>query len=337
MPDDAFSQVTRPSGQPEITEALCVHSLSPLARCQSCVDACPRAALILDDESLGLDGARCDGCGLCAAACPEAAIAIDCEPALRQTRDTPIIALAACAVVENSDREGVLPCLHALGLHDLWKCYRAGARRLVVAGGDCGNCPRGGVRDLREAVGRLGALLRDRGEPRLQIAEVGIDEWRELLDDTVVGNSGPRVSRRRLFSILTGGPVEETSLPAAAADALWPVFPEIDVGSCNGCLACIHICPHGCLELARGEDDEPRYVITPDHCTGCGLCTDVCAPRSVGLVRWAAQQQREVPLRERTCRLCGNLFRLPQAAPPDDGICPICAPRRKGTLFQVLD
>ena len=59
---------------PELMAERCVHSLIEQATCRRCVDACPTGAWVIDDERLGIDPARCDGCGLCAPACPQAAI-----------------------------------------------------------------------------------------------------------------------------------------------------------------------------------------------------------------------------------------------------------------------
>lgn len=59
---------------PELLAERCVHSLIEQATCRRCVDACPTGAWVIDDERLGIDPDRCDGCGLCAPACPQAAI-----------------------------------------------------------------------------------------------------------------------------------------------------------------------------------------------------------------------------------------------------------------------
>ena len=65
---------------PEVLAERCVHSLIERATCRRCVDACPTEAWVIDDERLGIDPARCDGCGLCAPACPQAAIVGVVEP-----------------------------------------------------------------------------------------------------------------------------------------------------------------------------------------------------------------------------------------------------------------
>jgi len=68
---------------PEVVAERCVHSLIERATCRRCVDACPTRAWVIDDERLGIDPARCDGCGLCAPACPQAAIVARAAEPLR--------------------------------------------------------------------------------------------------------------------------------------------------------------------------------------------------------------------------------------------------------------
>ena len=41
--------------------------------CGSCVDACPRDAIAVDDVAR-IDGARCNGCGACVTECPNGAL-----------------------------------------------------------------------------------------------------------------------------------------------------------------------------------------------------------------------------------------------------------------------
>ena len=59
---------------PEVVAGRCVHTILEGASCKAYVDVCPRQAWVLDEEQLGIDVDRCNGCGLCAAACPQDAI-----------------------------------------------------------------------------------------------------------------------------------------------------------------------------------------------------------------------------------------------------------------------
>ena len=82
MLKDLCDDIEREIALPKLFGERCVHALSATASCKACVDVCPEDAWLLDDEALGLDTERCDGCGLCAAACPERAIVSRHEPAV---------------------------------------------------------------------------------------------------------------------------------------------------------------------------------------------------------------------------------------------------------------
>ncbi|WP_048198456.1 4Fe-4S binding protein [Methanocella arvoryzae] len=45
--------------------------------CGTCVDACPEAAIEMDDEFAKVDEARCNECATCVDACPTQAIKIE--------------------------------------------------------------------------------------------------------------------------------------------------------------------------------------------------------------------------------------------------------------------
>jgi Fe-S-cluster-containing hydrogenase component 2 len=45
--------------------------------CGTCVDACPEAAIEMDDEFAKIDEARCNECGTCVDSCPTQAIKVE--------------------------------------------------------------------------------------------------------------------------------------------------------------------------------------------------------------------------------------------------------------------
>ncbi|HMK45244.1 MAG TPA: 4Fe-4S binding protein [Methanocella sp.] len=45
--------------------------------CGTCVDACPEAAIEMEEEFAKVDEARCNDCGTCVEACPTQAIALE--------------------------------------------------------------------------------------------------------------------------------------------------------------------------------------------------------------------------------------------------------------------
>lgn len=58
-----------------------------------------------------------------------------------------------------------------------------------------------------------------------------------------------------------------------------PWFPTVALDLCNGCGACLELCPSGVFEL--GPDGEVM-VVEPFRCeVGCSSCTKVCVPKAI--------------------------------------------------------
>ncbi|HPR05596.1 MAG TPA: 4Fe-4S dicluster domain-containing protein, partial [Denitromonas sp.] len=64
---DLRSEVRSACLGPDVDPGRCIHTHAEVGSCRRCVDACPAAAWMLDDEQLAIDASACDGCGLCVA------------------------------------------------------------------------------------------------------------------------------------------------------------------------------------------------------------------------------------------------------------------------------
>jgi len=336
---------------PGIVEERCVHSRIENATCQRCVDACPRDAWRLDDEMLGIDSDRCDGCGLCAPVCPEAALVHDHRLLSRHWKGRRL-ALGACERADVREPEGVVPCLHALGLTDLLMLRDQGCTTLMVLPGDCDGCDRQPVTRLEDRIYQVNRLLMSRSLPlvRLQVARPA--QWRALLQETGSKERGLRRGRRdflggsvrrRLAAIEGIANPDECRppgrlLPGAAPDDLMPVVPVIDAGRCDGCDACANLCPHGAVSLREPEAGRLVYRVEPADCTGCGVCVDVCECDAIRLSSMAPAHRLAVGLRSARCGRCGVSFHRPEHRGADDALCRICARvDHHRNLYQVFD
>lgn len=331
-------------GVPTADPDRCVHGHAEVASCQRCVSGCPQAAWVLDDEALAIDTDRCDGCGLCVADCPEGALSqAGTSPAAYAGQSTLTLSCGRTASHADGWR---MPCVNAVGLHQIAFLYRAGLRRLMLQTAGCSDCPKAGGRGLLHRAALLNRVLAQRGLPVLAV-DLSPADPAGAVAATPPERAGPSLSRRGFFRRMAGAVAEHRwdgedhswrpageYLPPAGPGDLVLFAPRIDPGRCNGCDACIRICPHGALVLEQGED---AYRVRPEACTGCGLCTDVCDQDAVSVSEGAPFEFSFVKLERGRCRACGADFHRPSGAPGAPSLCHVCARvNHRRSLYQVL-
>jgi ferredoxin len=336
---------------PEVDGERCVHGRSPSAGCRACVAACPTGAFVLDEDMLGIRESGCDGCGLCRPVCPERAIALPFTPLLRSDRDERLALFARCERA-GGDGPGEVACIHALGRADLEKLEKRRLTLVALFAGDCSACPRGpggeqGHPSADQLVVSYNAFRAARGLAMLELRRVDDDAgWRAALARFPEPAERVDPSRRRLLAAFRGS-LDDSRIdarptePAAERGADWLYYhrPQLDAAACNGCDACVNICPHGVLALHRGGATGLSYVIDPTGCTGCGLCRDVCAPQAIAILGLGRLEQARLPLGEGKCYKCGVPFHRPARQPhAAAGLCRICADKDPTSkLYQVYD
>ncbi|MCU7834558.1 MAG: 4Fe-4S binding protein [gamma proteobacterium symbiont of Taylorina sp.] len=351
---------------PEIDADACVHSLCNDSDCHACVDACPAQAWVLDDEILGLDIEACDGCGLCVPACPTGALHIHFPWVLRQL-GAQMVALFACDKSGINESSGILPCIHALGLRQLLQLYNSGIEHLLLATAECKNCSRYRPEGLNQRLEQLNHLLFEHNKSPIVIMQRSNKVWIKVFrtDETV--SRGTQVSRRNFLrgggqqirqQLLIIDPLNHSEfqtippgklLPEVGENKVhWPWVPELDEKQCNGCDACMKLCPTDALNLSRSSKDSSemyelnqvqlRYEINPQNCTGCGICTAVCKSDAISIHSWSLSIFNQISLSENTCSACGNTFHLPeQHCLSDEVLCRICEHHNHSSdLYQVL-
>lgn len=346
-----------PASIPDVRNDRCVHTIIEQASCRACVNACPTGAWVIDDEMLGIDPDRCDACDLCVAACPETAIVQRFRPEVRKTPHGKV-ALACCERAQIGGVEAPrMPCLHAIGISDLFRLARDQVRYLVTTAGDCDTCPRGKGERLEDRLRSVNALLSGRGlapiAHRTPDAAHWQDTWRQV--DFLAKQN--RVSRRNFFRSAITEPNKRIEkildraegrfippgslLPCSTPQDSVPFAPNIDPTRCSGCDACARLCPHQAIGIEKRDTLSIAYAIAADQCSGCGICTDVCEQDAVSILRWQPVIRERIPLSSRTCRACGVTYHLPQTEKPRgtaENLCPICAKTgHHKNLFQVLD
>lgn len=342
---------------PAVNADRCVHARIGHARCRACADACPRSAWIIDDERLGIDTSACDGCGLCIPACPEGAIFCDHGPnsaGIRTWNDRPAM-FRACERTSLESPDSRVPCLHATGAGELLRQYRQSVTVWIACAADCDACPRGRGQRLAESVRQANALLQSRGLHPIVLTSLEPQSWLETLGQSTAYQGQPVWTRRSFFrgalraalntvldpAALAGEEQADFTpptawLPDAGPDALFLHSPAIDPTRCNGCDACVRLCPHQVITLET-TGNEPCYRIDARRCTGCGICRDVCDQDAVRLNALSPLPQATLPLVQDCCPACNARYHLPAGRLPPDQLCPICTRTRHGCqLYQVL-
>jgi ferredoxin len=352
-------------GTLDIDAERCVHQQVAGARCQACVDHCPRAAWRLHAGGLGFDDAACDDCGLCVAACPTEALRL-AAPAVRIATDadgrrTLMLACDRAGVPAQGD---ATPCLYALSPGWLLRqCQAQRASAIAVTAGDCAQCPRGGAGPAWR--GQWQALAGRWAAP--PVTALPADAWLARADAPALPNPGRRRWLARLAEPPRGNAAAAAPATAPLSSArawtvahlradgtpaqppLWSV--ALDAARCTACLACTRLCPTGALatNATDHEDGEPAECLTLDmhRCTGCGLCEAVCdsgalsAPFTPPLdAADAARNQppvRHLPLRRLRCATCGHDFHRLAAAPESPPRCPACAAGRPQRHDRVIE
>ncbi len=325
---------------PRLDVARCVSATVTGARCEACYAACPRDALDFEGDGRSralvpvVDPSRCDGCGLCLPACPTGAFGrIEEDRPLRIGTELFVV----CDAVNCDDRIAAsarVACRNAFGLADLARWHAAGVERILTPEVDCGACPRGGASRLEQTIEAFDRIARSRRLAPLHMQTSTPAEWmdrlRSVSDDSDEPEKGRRALLRHIFAVVDASspkPSRATcaiGLPLApvegtvVATALVACAPEIDVERCDGCDACVRLCPTGAL-LRKGEG----IGLEPSACNGCGVCVDVCDRAAVRLDAPASASPRLFAQTFVACGRCGHLVGRPKA---EGGIlCRVCA------------
>jgi len=81
-----------------------------------------------------------------------------------------------------------------------------------------------------------------------------------------------------------------TQYDVKSAVAKSDYYSVVDIDQCNGCEACVSICPVKVISIERKSE---KAIVKTEDCIGCGLCIMECAPGAISLV---AKKQEEIIL-----------------------------------------
>jgi Pyruvate/2-oxoacid:ferredoxin oxidoreductase delta subunit len=237
------------------------------------------------------------------------------------------------------------------------RLYRKGHTDLVVAQGDCDDCPRGNAPRIESLLQHVNHMLESRQLPPLRLQSVRPKQWEALLEKMPPEPRGPELSRRAFLGHAIKGGITEgirlagfaesrqheflppgELLSGGSAGCSMPNVPFMEVERCDGCDACVNLCPHEAIKLSDIGEDPLHYRIRASQCTGCRVCVDVCEQHAISLAHWISSHQNSVSLRKARCRRCGAPYHMPDRHNNETDLCCICTRvDHYGNLYQVLE
>jgi len=306
-----------------IDRQTCLNHNYTRMNCRRCAAVCPRGCI--DGETLAIDAARCDDCGLCLAACPAAAVAGDGFSRLPLEKTFADPAAPVALACRRQQKSSPWPCLGFVDGRLLLALVFSGensARPVCLDDTACAACRPAVAAHLEETVVETNRLLLLAGKPPLLRGE-----------DAGRLSSGRPISRRAFFSALLGGAIDTVRevmdsgeaapvplprqdwfvrhvAPAAfAGDTPSPFFAALAIGdACLACGLCLRICPRKAI-TADDCGDALEFTHHPSRCTGCGLCAVHCPQGAITVDPPGRPAPRHVARRSLpVCQSCRQVY-----------------------------
>lgn len=272
-----------------------VHVLDHCSGCGACLTVCPVSAFDLAGAGTGQLLSQ----------------------AASLLRESPFLFITCERSADAASADLILPCLARLDETFLLGALAMGARELYLTQGPCEACPfQEAMPRYRRMLTRVRTWDQVLHGSRDRISEMGEGE---VAGQKKRGGKGAGPDRRAFFTwvgregmqlmssflddfsrgfqgrgSMTGVslPLRNRLLPQilkklAVGRGEVPYDPEapfaellLDEVKCNGCEACVQICPTGAIHQVGGEESL-RLTFDASRCINCSLCLEACIPNAL--------------------------------------------------------
>lgn len=282
---------------PEAQPSRCVRTMSPLAKCQICMDVCPKKGVQLSQDGPVI--VDCSSCGQCVRACPERALTYDDKDILMNLKQSRQLVIGCRRDEPHPAVDVQVPCMQMLRpadlllwahfLDDLW---------LYVPRDLCTTCENDWFPEALQLPIEQSLLM--------EATRIHIVSEEEMLSRFLSTES----MNRRTFFKSSADKIIQTTLKIGEKEVekqwlhCWQKenkaiadrslllglyqsqkdnidkeatirFATLSLTHCVFCSACVMVCPHEALCLSTIGN---RLVLSyaTGLCSGCHLCQDVC-------------------------------------------------------------
>ena len=314
---DLFRLTGPPPHPVAIWSADCCDGRGPA---RPCTEVCPHGALAVVASRVGVDAARCTGCGACVRACRSGAMTLngasmeeleaEANCLSQDARKLGLGIAVVCAEAEVGSYAGgswlplEVPSLEMVTVGWVLQVLAAGVP-VAIAGCEKRACAARAVATSQFASALLGKVA-----PELAHLVSGPESLRRtsrregrtlpLYPSTVprppshflqIRLSEPEATVLAVRQLTSDRPLDR-QLDGAGAKS-WrlesPVAPlgdvEVDIGRCSGCQCCTEACPSSALSVGGGGATARGLIFDPSACSGCAACAKGCPERAISVAR----------------------------------------------------
>lgn len=279
-----------------VDRSRCLRHRYNKSACARCMDACVTGAVSFSPEGLSIGGNECTACMRCVAVCPTEALCVEgftLQQAISDLRraDKPVL---GCWRDRGACSHAGGPCLGFLSREHLVALPVLLGRPIQLNMTQCAGCGNAHVIDeIASSIHEIEGITAACTSGELDYEDI-------------------RTSRREFFRMLRGGSVRAvqgfatasqecgsngsfskkalpykrqllnhayTQASGTVRERLKGCYVQVRIGtSCNGCMACVAMCPTGALskgDRALGFDTF--------SCSGCMLCEEFCKAGAISI------------------------------------------------------